>query len=259
MADDAVLGPTAAIITFGDEIVEGRVLNENASWLSEELMACGVWPRLVVAVPDVKDLIVRVLHIVGDRADLPFACGGLGFTPDDITCDAVAAAFFRDVRVDRDVARRFLRDNAWADERIAAAATFPINAQPLETATDGVPGFRLHDAYVLPGVPAEMRAMFPRPDAAGASGADSPDGDHSRHHRGPDRDDPRGVRVRAPRGPPRLLPGPGRGSPTGDARAGVALRAGSRAGRGVAAGPDGVPLTSTYRQFGRCGWAATST
>ena len=160
MADDAVLGPTAAIITIGDEIVEGRVLNENASWLSEELMVCGVWPRLVVAVPDVKDLIVRVLRIAGDRADLLFVCGGLGFTPDDITRDAVAAAFFRDVHVDRDVARRFLRDNAWADERIAAATTFPVDAEPLDTPTGGVPGFRLHHTYVLPGVRAEMRAMF---------------------------------------------------------------------------------------------------
>ena len=110
MADDADLGPTAAIITIGDEIVEGRVLNENASWLPEELMARGVWPRLVVAVPDVSDLIVRVLRIAGDRADLLFVCGGLGFTPDDITRDAVATAFFRDVHVDPNVARRFLRD-----------------------------------------------------------------------------------------------------------------------------------------------------
>jgi hypothetical protein len=53
------------------------------------------------------------------------------------------------VHVDHDVARRFLRDNAWADERIAA--TFPIDAEPLETATGGVPGFRLHHAYVLSG------------------------------------------------------------------------------------------------------------
>ena len=65
------------------------------------------------------------------------------------------------MHVDHDVAQRFLRDNAWADERIAAAAaTFPIDAEPLEAATGGVPGFRLHHAYVLPGVPAEMRAMF---------------------------------------------------------------------------------------------------
>jgi molybdopterin-biosynthesis enzyme MoeA-like protein len=83
-----------------------------------------------------------------------------GSRRDDITRDVVAAAFFRDVHVDRDVARRFLRDNAWANERIAAATTFPVDAEPLDTPTGGVPGFRLHHTYVLPGVPAEMRAMF---------------------------------------------------------------------------------------------------
>ena len=161
MSESADLGPTAAIVTIGDEIVEGRVLNENATWLSDELMARGVWPRVVVAVPDVSSLIVRVLRIAAEAADLLFVCGGLGFTPDDITRNAVAIAFFRDVEVDGEVARRFRRENAWADERIAtAAATFPVDATPLETDTGGVPGFRLRNAYVLPGVPAEMRAMF---------------------------------------------------------------------------------------------------
>jgi molybdenum cofactor synthesis domain-containing protein len=161
MPDSTDLGPTAAIITVGDEIVEGRVLNKNATWLADELMTRGVWPRVVVAVPDVGPLIVRVLRIAADVVDLVFICGGLGFTPDDITRNAVATAFFRDVEVDTDLAHRFRRDNAWADERIAvAAATFPVDATPLETATGGVPGFRLRNAYVLPGRPAEMRAMF---------------------------------------------------------------------------------------------------
>lgn len=155
------LGPTAAIITVGDEIVEGRVLNENAHWLSDELMTRGVWPRLVVAVPDVTSLIVRVVRIAADAADLLFVTGGLGFTPDDITRHAVAAAFFRDVEVDPELAQKFRSRNAWADERIAtAAATFPVDAAPVEAAGGGVHGFRLRNAYVLPGVPAEMRAMF---------------------------------------------------------------------------------------------------
>ncbi len=93
------LGPTAAIITIGDEIVEGRVLNENAKWLSDELMTRGGWPRLVVAVPDVSSLIVPVVRIAADAADVLFLTGGLGFTPDDITRHAVATAFYRDLQV----------------------------------------------------------------------------------------------------------------------------------------------------------------
>ena len=87
------LGPTAAITTIGDEIVEGRVLNENATWLSDELMTRGVWPRLVIAVPDVSSMIVDVVRVAADAADLLFVTGGLGFTPDDITRHAVATAF----------------------------------------------------------------------------------------------------------------------------------------------------------------------
>jgi molybdenum cofactor synthesis domain-containing protein len=161
MEPGADLGPTAAIITIGDEIVEGRVLNENATWLSDELMTRGVWPRLVVAVPDVTSMIVSVVRVAADAADLLFVTGGLGFTPDDITRHAVATAFFRDLQIDNEMARRFHSRNAWADERIAtAAATFPVDATPLETTSGGVPGFRLRNAYVLPGVPAEMRSMF---------------------------------------------------------------------------------------------------
>ena len=161
MPDSTDLNPTAAIITIGDEIVEGRVLNKNATWLADELMTRGVWPRVVVAVPDVSPLIVRVLRIAADAVDLLFVCGGLGFTPDDITRDAVATAFFRDVEVDTEVAHRFRTENAWADERIAdAAARFPVDATPLKTTSGGVPGFRLRNTYVLPGSPAEMRAMF---------------------------------------------------------------------------------------------------
>src|SRR4051812_10085606 len=110
--DNPDLGPTAAIITIGDEIVEGRVLNKNATWLADELMARGVWPRVVVAVPDVSPLIVRVLRLAADTVDLLFVCGGLGFTPDDITRKAVATAFFRDVEVDTALVGRFRRDNA---------------------------------------------------------------------------------------------------------------------------------------------------
>jgi molybdenum cofactor synthesis domain-containing protein len=154
------LGPTAAIISIGDEIVEGRVINENATWLSDELMTRGVWPRLVVAVPDVSSMIVSVVRIAAEAADLLFVTGGLGFTPDDITRRAMATAFFRDLHVDTELARRFHRRNAWADEQIAtAAATFPVDATPLEIG-GGVPGFRLRNAYVLPGAPAEMRSMF---------------------------------------------------------------------------------------------------
>jgi len=159
--DERALGPTAAVATIGDEIVEGRILNGNAVWLSDSLMQRGIWPRLVVAIPDDTELIVRVLRIAADSADLLFVCGGLGFTPDDITRSAVAKAFYRDVSVDSRVSASFMTSVVWANDEVAAAvATFPEGAEPILSPVGGVPGFRLGSVYVLPGVPAEMRAMF---------------------------------------------------------------------------------------------------
>ena len=159
--DERSLRPTAAIATIGDEIVEGRILNENAKWLADSLMRRGIWPRLVVAIPDDIDLIVRVLRIAADSADVLVVCGGLGFTPDDITRGAVAKAFYREVCLDAEVSAAFTSSAKWASDKVAAVvATFPENAEPILSPVGGVPGFRLGNVYVLPGVPVEMRAMF---------------------------------------------------------------------------------------------------
>src|SRR5436305_14181 len=91
------IGLSAAVVTVGDEVVEGRIANANAVWLTERLMQRGIWPRLVVAVPDDPPLIVRQLRIAADTADLVVVSGGLGWTPDDVTRSAVAEAFYRDL------------------------------------------------------------------------------------------------------------------------------------------------------------------
>ena len=156
------IGLSAAVVTVGDEVVEGRIANANAVWLTERLMQRGIWPRLVVAVPDQPPLIVRQLRIAADSADLVVVSGGLGWTPDDVTRRAVAEAFYRELRVDVERARTLQEAISWAlDEDISrAACTFPADAVVLDSPLGGVPGFVLRNIYVLPGAPAEMRAMF---------------------------------------------------------------------------------------------------
>jgi molybdenum cofactor synthesis domain-containing protein len=156
------IGWSAAVVTVGDEVVEGRIANANAVWLTERLMSRGIWPRLVVAVPDDLPLIVRQLRIAADSADLVVVSGGLGWTPDDVTRRAVAEAFYRELHVDVERARGIQGEIPWAgDEDISrAASTFPADAAVLESPLGGVPGFVLRNIYVLPGAPAEMRAMF---------------------------------------------------------------------------------------------------
>lgn len=155
------VGLSAAVVTVGDEVVEGRIANANAVWLTERLMQRGIWPRLVVAVPDEQPLIVRQLRIAADTADVVVVSGGLGWTPDDLTRTAVAEAFYRDLVVDEGRARDLQATTAWAVDDISrAACTFPADAVVLESPLGGVPGFVLRSVYVLPGAPEEMRAMF---------------------------------------------------------------------------------------------------
>jgi len=155
------IGVSAAVLTVGDEVVEGRIANANAVWLTERLMQRGIWPRLVIAVPDDPPLIVRQLRIAADTADLVVVSGGLGWTPDDVTRSAVAEAFYRDLAVDVERARQLESASPWAVGEIAdAACTFPSEAEALESPLGGVPGFVLRNVYVLPGAPDEMRAMF---------------------------------------------------------------------------------------------------
>src|SRR3954452_22155710 len=138
------IGVSAAVLTVGDEVVEGRIANANAVWLTERLMQRGIWPRLVVAVPDDPPLIVRQLRIAADSADLVVVSGGLGWTPDDVTRRAVAEAFYRELRVDSDRATRLQSASQWAAGDIGlAACTFPTDAEVLESPLGGVPGFVL--------------------------------------------------------------------------------------------------------------------
>ena len=179
MVDGTDLGPTAATVTIGTRSWRGACSMRTPPnvWLSDELMARGEWPRPVVAVPDVSALIIRVLRIAGDAADLLFVCGGLGFTPDDITRFAVATAFFRDVEVDAAVARRFRRDHAVgrrADRD--GRGHVPRRRRAPGDHDEWVPGFRLRNAYVWPGAAGRDARHVPCVDAAGARGADPPSG-----------------------------------------------------------------------------------
>ena len=152
----------AAILTIGNEIVSGDTENTNASWLSRRLESLGVKVVLTAAVPDEQDRIVDVVRREAARVDHLLVTGGLGGTPDDITREAIAAAFevpqvvFPEL--DADLRARFTRDPDYA----ARWAALPQGSSPLVNPNGGAPGFRIENVWVLPGLPSEMKAMFDR-------------------------------------------------------------------------------------------------
>ena len=156
--------PTAAIIVIGDEILSGRTKDKNIGWLAENLSAQGI--KLVEArvIADNRQVIIDTVQKLSATYDLVFTSGGIGPTHDDITTEAVAAAF--DVPVIRhpEAERRLLTHYANTDLEFNAArqkmADIPDTAELIDNPLSAAPGFILRNVHVLPGVPAILQAMY---------------------------------------------------------------------------------------------------
>lgn len=151
---------TAAILTIGNEIVSGDVANTNAAWLAQRLEQLGIRVRAIAALPDEIDEIAQFVRERAPAVDFLLVTGGLGGTPDDLTREALAAAFGVEQREVPEVAEelrtRFTRDPDYA----ARWALLPEGSRPLANPRGGAPGFAIENVYVLPGLPSEMEAMF---------------------------------------------------------------------------------------------------
>jgi molybdenum cofactor synthesis domain-containing protein len=154
--------PTAVVLTVGNEIVSGDVENTNASWLARRLSSLGVAVTLAAAVRDDVEEIAAFLRLESPRSGYVFVTGGLGGTPDDITREAVAAAF--GVPCDEiapladELRTRFAPRGL--GEYAARWACVPRGAEPIANPLGGAPGFVLGNVFVFPGLPSEMEAMF---------------------------------------------------------------------------------------------------
>jgi nicotinamide-nucleotide amidase len=151
---------TASILTIGNELVSGDVPNTNAGWLARRLAPLGVEVRLTAALPDEIDTVAEFVRAEAARVDFLLVTGGLGGTPDDLTREAIAAAFGVPQEelpeIAADLRARFTRNPEYA----ARWAMLPRGSRPLANPLGGAPGFVIENVYVLPGLPSEMEAMF---------------------------------------------------------------------------------------------------
>ena len=94
------------ILTIGDELLIGQVVNTNATWLGEQLTLHGIDVLRADTVGDEIDQIEAALARAFDEADLVITTGGLGPTHDDVTKTAVAQFFGVPFRFDEEVFAR---------------------------------------------------------------------------------------------------------------------------------------------------------
>ncbi|KQU52040.1 molybdenum cofactor biosynthesis protein [Bosea sp. Leaf344] len=159
-ADSAVV--TAAILVIGDEILSGRTKDKNIGYIAEYMTNIGIDLREVRIVPDVTEEIVAAVNALRARYTYVFTTGGIGPTHDDITADAIAAAF--GVGIDHDpraiamLAERFPPDQL--NEARLRMARIPAGAELIANSVSKAPGFILGNVHVMAGVPSIMQAML---------------------------------------------------------------------------------------------------
>lgn len=152
---------TAAIVLIGDEILSGKVDDENARFLIGELRRLGVALRRIVVVPDVVSDIAEAVRDASQRFDFVFTSGGVGPTHDDLTMIAVAQAFGRAI-VRHAGLEKGLRDyyGDQLDERNLRMADVPEGAEFILWSTKTWPVPAVGNVYILPGVPSIFRKKF---------------------------------------------------------------------------------------------------
>lgn len=155
---------TASFLVIGDEILSGKTKDKNIGVLADALTMAGIDLVEVRIVSDTQSAIVGALNALRARTDYVFTSGGIGPTHDDITADAVAAAF--DVPIDVDPRARALLQ-AWYDktgremnDARLRMARIPDGADLIENPVSIAPGFKLGNVHVMAGVPSIFEAML---------------------------------------------------------------------------------------------------
>ncbi len=158
----------AEIITIGDEILIGQVVDTNSAWLATQLNSIGIEVLRITSIHDKHEDIVNALSNAFTRADLIVCTGGLGPTSDDVTKLALAKYFNTELVSYPDVIERITalltsRD-VQLNERNIKQAELPRNCEILRNSCGTAQGMWFKkdgkDCISLPGVPYEMKAIF---------------------------------------------------------------------------------------------------
>jgi molybdenum cofactor synthesis domain-containing protein len=153
---------TAGIILIGDEILSGKVQDQNARFLIDELRALGVALKRIVVIPDVLEDISAAVVELARRFEHVFTSGGVGPTHDDLTMEGVARAFGG--RVIRHPELEALLRGYYGErlrERDLRMADVPEGAHfVVGEGGMGWPVIAMRNVYILPGVPELFRRKF---------------------------------------------------------------------------------------------------
>jgi nicotinamide-nucleotide amidase len=158
----------AVIISVGTELVTGQCVDTNSAWLSGELSPFGVQVVRHVTVGDDVERLEGAIREAMGKAGIIVITGGLGPTADDITRDALAAAIDAPLEENAEalgqIRAMFERWQRHMSDANRVQALIPRGCEIIPNKRGTAPGIRHRgdrtEMFALPGVPAEMKAMF---------------------------------------------------------------------------------------------------
>src|SRR3954452_172306 len=155
---------TAALVVIGDEILSGRTQDKNVAQVALWLNQHGIRLAEVRIVPDDIGRIAGTVNELRAVHDYLFTTGGIGPTHDDITVDAMAAAFGVPVVIHPDarkILEEYYRDRPGGLTKARRRmARVPEGAELLPNPSSGAPGVRIENVYILAGVPHIAASML---------------------------------------------------------------------------------------------------
>jgi len=155
---------TAALVVIGDEILSGRTQDLNVAQIARWLNEQGIRLAEVRIVPDDVAKIAGTVNALRSAHDYLFTTGGIGPTHDDITVDAIAAAFGVAVIVHpaaRQILEDYYRDRPGGlTEARLRMARVPEGAELIENPMSGAPGIKMGNVYIMAGVPSITASML---------------------------------------------------------------------------------------------------
>jgi molybdenum cofactor synthesis domain-containing protein len=160
---ETMTSPTAAMLVIGDEILSGRTHDSNTNYLAKALTDHGIRLAEARVVADEPQAIIDAVRALSGAWDHLFTSGGIGPTHDDITAEAVAAAFDTPISV-RDDARAILqahydRQGMELNAARLRMARIPDGATLIDNPISAAPGFTIGNVHVMAGVPSIFQAM----------------------------------------------------------------------------------------------------
>ncbi len=158
----------ADIVSIGDELLIGQVINTNSSWIARQLNLIGIKVKKMITIGDIKQEIILTLKESSQNSNIIFITGGLRPTSDDITKPALCEYFNTSMRFDDEVfsiVDQFVsKRGGFMNDLNREQAMVPVSARIIKNKIGTAPGLLFEKDSVIyismPGVPFEMEAMM---------------------------------------------------------------------------------------------------